>query len=88
MHGSVAHRVGDHLVVAHRRDPLGNLNLVEADYSWATRKLMEIARMRNPNRRLTTPEDVARSIAVLCHPATYWMTGNTIHVDGGENIVG
>jgi NAD(P)-dependent dehydrogenase (short-subunit alcohol dehydrogenase family) len=51
-------------------------------------KLMEIARMRNPSRRLTTPEDVARSIAVLCHPATYWMTGNTIHVDGGENIVG
>jgi acetoin utilization deacetylase AcuC-like enzyme len=29
---------------AHRRDPLGNLNLVEADYAWATRKLMEIAR--------------------------------------------
>ena len=51
-------------------------------------KIMEIARSRNPNRRLTTPEDVARSIAVLCHPATYWMTGNTIHVDGGENIVG
>lgn len=21
-------------------------------------------------------------------PATYWMTGNTLHVDGGENIVG
>jgi NAD(P)-dependent dehydrogenase (short-subunit alcohol dehydrogenase family) len=51
-------------------------------------KLMEIARLRNPHKRLTTPEDVARSIAVLCHPATYWMTGNTIHVDGGENIVG
>jgi NAD(P)-dependent dehydrogenase (short-subunit alcohol dehydrogenase family) len=51
-------------------------------------KIMEIARMRNPNRRLTTPEDVARCIAALCHPATYWMTGNTIHVDGGENIVG
>jgi NAD(P)-dependent dehydrogenase (short-subunit alcohol dehydrogenase family) len=51
-------------------------------------KLMEIARLRNPNRRLTTPEDVARCIAALCHPATYWMTGNTIHVDGGENIVG
>jgi len=51
-------------------------------------KLMEIARMRNPNHRLTTPEDVARCIAALCHPATYWMTGNTLHVDGGENIVG
>ena len=51
-------------------------------------KLMEIAQLRNPSKRLTTPEDVARCIAVLCHPATYWMTGNTIHVDGGENIVG
>jgi NAD(P)-dependent dehydrogenase (short-subunit alcohol dehydrogenase family) len=51
-------------------------------------KLMDIARQRNPHRRLTVPEDVARCIAALCHPATYWMTGNTIHVDGGENIVG
>jgi enoyl-[acyl-carrier protein] reductase III len=51
-------------------------------------KLMEIARMRNPHKRLTTPEDVGRCIAALCHPATYWMTGNTINVDGGENIVG
>ena len=34
------------------------------------------------------PEDVARCIVALCHPATYWMTGNTMHVDGGENIVG
>jgi acetoin utilization deacetylase AcuC-like enzyme len=28
---------------AHMRDPLANLNLVEADFSWATKKLMEIA---------------------------------------------
>ena len=28
---------------AHTRDPLANLNLVEADYSWVTKKLMEIA---------------------------------------------
>ena len=51
-------------------------------------KIMEIARLRNPHRRLTQPEDVARCIAALCHPATYWLTGNTLHVDGGENIVG
>jgi enoyl-[acyl-carrier protein] reductase III len=51
-------------------------------------KLMEIAKLRNPNKRLTTPEDVARCIAALCHPATYWLTGNTLQVDGGENIVG
>jgi len=51
-------------------------------------KLMEIARQRNPNKRLTEPEDVARCIAALSHPATYWLTGNTLQVDGGENIVG
>ncbi|MGD0500438.1 MAG: SDR family oxidoreductase [Bryobacteraceae bacterium] len=50
--------------------------------------LMKIARQRNPHHRLTMPEDVARCIAALCHPATYWLTGNTLQVDGGENIVG
>jgi acetoin utilization deacetylase AcuC-like enzyme len=28
---------------AHTRDPLANLNLLEADYSWVTKKLMQIA---------------------------------------------
>jgi len=28
---------------AHMRDPLANLNLLEADYTWATKKVMEIA---------------------------------------------
>ena len=51
-------------------------------------KIMEIARQRNPHKRLTQAEDVARCIAALCHPATYWLTGNTLQVDGGENIVG
>ena len=51
-------------------------------------KIMETARQRNPHHRLTQPEDVARAIAALCHPATYWLTGNTLRVDGGESIVG
>jgi len=50
--------------------------------------LVEIAKLRNPHKRLTAPEDVARCIAALCHPATYWLTGNTLQVDGGESIVG
>jgi acetoin utilization deacetylase AcuC-like enzyme len=28
---------------AHQRDPLANLNLVEADFMWATQKIMEVA---------------------------------------------
>lgn len=51
-------------------------------------KIIEVAKKRNPHGRLTAPEDVARCIAALCHPATYWMTGNVIHVDGGETVVG
>jgi NAD(P)-dependent dehydrogenase (short-subunit alcohol dehydrogenase family) len=56
--------------------------------NWEHEKLMEMAKKRNPHKRLTTPEDVARCIVALCHPATYWMTGNTLRVDGGESIVG
>jgi acetoin utilization deacetylase AcuC-like enzyme len=41
---------------AHRRDPLGNLNLVEADYDWATRRLMEIARRKCGERVVSVLE--------------------------------
>jgi acetoin utilization deacetylase AcuC-like enzyme len=54
---------------AHRRDPLGNLNLVEADYVWATRKIMEIAQKRCAGRIVSVLEggydleSLARSVA-------------------------
>jgi NAD(P)-dependent dehydrogenase (short-subunit alcohol dehydrogenase family) len=51
-------------------------------------KLLDGALARNPYGRLTTPQDVAAAIGVLAQPGTYWMTGNTIGVDGGEDIVG
>ena len=51
-------------------------------------EIMAQARRRNPGGRLTAPEDVARAIVVLAHPDTYWITGNVIGVDGGEEIVG
>ena len=36
---------------AHQRDPLGNLNLGEADFAWATRRSMAIAEaLRRPRR--------------------------------------
>lgn len=49
--------------------------------------IMAVARARNPHGRLTTPLDVARCLVVLAHENTYWMTGNTIRVDGGEGAV-
>lgn len=51
-------------------------------------KMMEAALAKNPSGRLTTPTDVARAIAALSHPDTYWLTGNVINIDGGEMIVG
>ena len=54
---------------AHRRDPLGNLNLVEADYAWATRKLMELAQKHCGGRVVSVLEGgydlegLARSVA-------------------------
>jgi enoyl-[acyl-carrier protein] reductase III len=51
-------------------------------------KLFEFAKLRNPGGRLTAPQDVASAIAALMSEKTYWMTGNVIRVDGGEDIVG
>jgi NAD(P)-dependent dehydrogenase (short-subunit alcohol dehydrogenase family) len=48
--------------------------------------LLEHANTRNPSGRATTPEDVAKAIAALSDERLYWMTGNVIGVDGGEEI--
>ncbi len=49
--------------------------------------IKQAALQGNPSGRLTTPEDVAAAIVALTRPETYWMTGNVIGVDGGEDIV-
>src|SRR3990170_1290368 len=51
-------------------------------------EIKAMALRRNPSKRMTTTEDVARAIVVLSHPDTYWITGNVIGVDGGEDIAG
>lgn len=50
--------------------------------------LIELALRKNPHGRLTTPEDVAKAIVALSDDRLYWMTGNVINVDGGEDITG
>lgn len=44
------------------------------------------ARGRNPLGRLTTPEDVANVICLLCTDEAGWMNGSIVRVDGGERI--
>jgi NAD(P)-dependent dehydrogenase (short-subunit alcohol dehydrogenase family) len=50
--------------------------------------LKAAARRRNPFGRLTTPEDVARVIHLLCLPEAAWINGEVIRVDGGEHVSG
>ncbi|GAB4260743.1 MAG: SDR family oxidoreductase [Deferrisomatales bacterium] len=50
--------------------------------------MIETAKARNPSGRLTTPEDVAEAVGCFAEPGCYWLTGNVLGVDGGEDITG
>ncbi|MCK6604269.1 MAG: SDR family oxidoreductase [Ignavibacteriaceae bacterium] len=49
--------------------------------------MIDVARRKNPRGRLTTPEDVAKVISLLCQDGGEWINGGLVHVDGGEDIV-
>ncbi|TAK60116.1 MAG: SDR family oxidoreductase [Bacteroidetes bacterium] len=49
--------------------------------------MIDVAIAKNPQSRATTPEDVAKVIALFAQDETHFMSGNTIHVDGGEDFV-
>ena len=50
-------------------------------------QMIEKSLSLNPGKRLTMPEDVAKFIALLGLSEDSWLTGNTIRVDGGEDII-
>ncbi|QLE02606.1 SDR family oxidoreductase [Galbibacter sp. BG1] len=48
--------------------------------------LKQNAIARNPNGRLTTPEDIANVVSLLCKEEAKWITGTVIKADGGESL--
>ena len=48
--------------------------------------LKENSIKRNPNDRLTTPEDVANVVYLLCKDEAKWINGTILKVDGGESL--
>ncbi|MHB1049830.1 MAG: SDR family oxidoreductase [Bacteroidota bacterium] len=52
-----------------------------------SKKMLDLARSKNPSMRLTTPDAVARAITLLAHDDAFFISGNTIGVDGGEDVV-
>ncbi len=51
-------------------------------------QMIESATARNPGGRLTTPRDIGRMLQLLVLDEAAWLTGNTLGVDGGEDIIG
>jgi len=49
-------------------------------------KIRELTIMRNPFRRLTTPEDVANVVYLMCTNEASWINGSILPVDGGEHL--
>ena len=49
--------------------------------------MISVAEKKNPRNRLTTPEDVAKVISLMCREGGEWISGGLIHADGGEDVV-
>ena len=50
-----------------------------------SQELLNHTVQRNPFGRMTSPEDVANVIYLLCTDEASWINGALIHVDGGEH---
>lgn len=49
-------------------------------------KIIEHTLKRNPNKRLTLPDDIANVAYLLSKDEAKWITGTVIPVDGGEHL--
>ncbi len=49
-------------------------------------QLAKYARLRNPFKKLTTPEDVANAVYLLSLDEASWINGAVIPVNGGEHL--
>jgi len=50
-------------------------------------EMVNVAIRKNPRKRLTTPEDVAKVISLICKDGGEWISGGIINADGGEDVV-
>jgi len=50
-------------------------------------QMLEVAKRKNPRKKLTTPADVAKVISLICRDGGEWISGGLINADGGEDVV-
>ena len=49
--------------------------------------MLDVAKAKNPSMRNGTAEDVAKGIALMAREESFFISGNVIRIDGGEDIV-
>jgi len=49
--------------------------------------MLDVAKAKNPQNRLTTPEDIAKAIVLFTHEYASFVGGNVLGVDAGEETV-
>ncbi len=52
-----------------------------------SQKIIDNALQRNPDKRLTKPQEIGGFIVDNYKNDSHWMTGNIINLDGGESVV-
>jgi len=65
--------------------------LVRTDFAralWENKEILAKAEAATPLRRIGEPEDIAGAAVFLASPASRWMTGQVIVIDGGVTISG
>ena len=50
------------------------------------KNMIKRAQHSNPHKRITTTKDIANAVVLLGLSEDYWLTGNTIKIDGGESL--
>ena len=63
--------------------------IVRTDFAralWENKEILAHAEAATPLRRVGNPEDIAGAAVFLASPASSWMTGQTIVIDGGITI--
>ena len=49
--------------------------------------MLDVAKAKNPQDRLTTPEDIAKAVVLFSHEYADFVGGNVLGVDAGEDTV-